>query len=136
MRILESKGVRNWLAVLLLCALIVLPSLIQLPMPRGPVFDKVVHLLVYAAAGCFVLRGALAMPMGKSRIAAICFAFLVAAVIGTLDEVIQLFAPNRQMDRVDLIFDFAGIICGICFYLMLQRGDGSPPQAPSQTERT
>ena len=136
MRILESKVVRHWLIVLLICVLIALPSLFCLPfMPRGPVFDKVAHFLVYAMAGFFVLRGALALPLGQSRGAAICFAFLVAAFIGTMDEVIQLFAPNRQMDRMDLLFDLVGIICGICFYLMVGWRGGIIRKVPSHTER-
>ncbi len=131
MRVLESKVVRHWLVVLLLCMLIALPSLVCLPlMPRGPVFDKVAHCLVYAVAGFFVFRGALALPLGKSRGAAICFAFLVAAVIGTVDEVIQLFVPNRQMDRMDLLFDLVGITGGICFYLVMGwRGGNSPHES-------
>ena len=67
MRSSESKGVRNWIAVLLLCVLIFLPSLVHVPMPRGPFNDKVAHLLVYAVAGFLVLRGARSLPLGQSR---------------------------------------------------------------------
>ncbi|WP_300672436.1 VanZ family protein [Desulfoluna sp.] len=119
MGVLGSKVFRSWLAVFLLCVLIFLPSLMHLPMPRGPYYDKVLHLLVYTAAGFFVLRGARSLPLGQHRLAAISFAFLLAALIGMADEVIQLFVPNRFMDRVDFLFDLAGIVCGIALYLVL-----------------
>ena len=119
MRISESKGVRNWVAVLLLCVLIFLPSLVHLPMPRGPFNDKVAHLLVYAVAGFLVLRGARSLPLGQSRAAAVCFAFLVAVLIGMADEVHQLFVPRRSMDRMDFLCDIVGVICGIGLYLIV-----------------
>lgn len=119
MRISESKGVRNWFAVLLLCALIFLPSLVHLPMPRGPFNDKVAHLLVYTAAGYLVLRGVRCLPMAKSRVAAVCFAFLVAVLIGMADEVHQLFVPRRSMDRVDFLCDIVGVVLGIALYLIV-----------------
>lgn len=136
MKLLESKGVRSWFAVLLLCALIFLPSLIHLPMPRGPYWDKVAHLLVYAAAGFFVLRGARALPLGQSRLAAVCFAFLVAAVIGMADEVHQLFVPRRSMDRVDFLFDLAGIACGIGLYLIAWQREARRPKAKVSKDRS
>jgi len=119
MRNLESKGVRNWFAVLLLCVLIFLPSLIHLPMPRGPVNDKVAHLLVYFVVGFLVLRGARSLPLGQSRFAAVCFAFLVAVTIGMADEVHQFFVPRRSMDRMDFLCDIVGVVCGICIYLIV-----------------
>ena len=136
MKVLGSKGLRSWLAVLLLCMLIFLPSLIRLPMPKGPVLDKVFHLLAYASAGFFVLRGARALPLGQNRIAAVCFAFLLAASIGAADEVLQLFAPNRHMDRVDFFFDLAGIVSGICLYLFLWAREERKPRTCTHTERT
>lgn len=124
----ESKVLRSWLAVLLLCVLILLPSLVRLPMPRGPFGDKIVHFFVYGVAGFVVLRGARALPLGQCRVAAICFAFLLATVIGVTDEVIQLFAPNRHMDRVDLLFDMIGIVVGICLYLVRWTREGQKPR--------
>lgn len=134
MRIIESNVVRRWLAVLLLCVLIFLPSLIHLPMPKGPVCDKVVHLLVYGVAGFLVLRGARSLPLGQNRLIAVIFAFLVAATIGVADEVFQLFVPSRQMDRVDYLFDLAGIVAGICLYLVLWLREGRKPRDQSHTE--
>lgn len=128
MRNPESRVLRSWLAVLLLCLLIFLPSLVHLPMPKGNVCDKVAHLIIYSVAGFFVLRGARALPIGQSRPAAVCFAFLVAAVIGVVDELHQLFVPSRQMDRVDFLFDLAGIAIGIGVYLVVWLRKGRKAQ--------
>lgn len=135
MKIIESTVLRHWLAVLLLCVLIFLPSLIHLPMPKGPVCDKVAHLLVYGVAGFLVLRGARSLPLGQNRLIAIVFAFLMAATIGAADEVIQLFVPSRQMDRVDFLFDLAGIVAGICLYLVLWLREGRKPRESAHTEK-
>ncbi|SCX77045.1 VanZ family protein [Desulfoluna spongiiphila] len=133
MRISESKGVRNWVAVLLLCVLIFLPSLVHLPMPRGPFNDKVAHLLVYAVVGFLVLRGARSLPLGQSRVAAVCFAFLVAVLIGMADEVHQLFVPRRSMDRVDFLCDIVGVTCGIVLYVIvwLREDRNVPDRSPT-----
>jgi VanZ family protein len=135
MKVLGSKGLRSWLAVLLLCMLIFLPSLIRLPMPKGPVLDKVAHFFAYASAGFFVLRGARFLPLGKNRIAAVCFAFLLAAAIGAADEVLQFFVPNRHMDRADFLFDLAGIVSGMCLYLYLWARAERKPKACSHAGR-
>jgi VanZ family protein len=136
MSIFASKAFRSWLAVFLLCVLIFLPSLMHLPLPRGPYYDKVAHLLVYGAAGFFVLRGARALPLGQHRMAAICFAFLLAAFIGMADEVIQLFVPNRYMDRVDFFFDLVGIACGIVLYLVIWGREERKQRELSQPDRS
>lgn len=85
-------------------------------------------------AGFLVLRGARSLPLGQNRLIAVIFAFLVAATIGVADEVFQLFVPSRQMDRVDYLFDLAGIVAGICLYLVLWLREGRKPRDQSHTE--
>ena len=118
---LPSKVVRSWLAVVFFVFCLFTPSVLHIPTPGGHVVDKLLHFGVYLVAGVVVMRGTCHLPMGQSRLVAACFAFLVAGTIGVVDEVHQLFVPGRQMDRVDLLFDFIGIVVGIFSYLAFQK---------------
>jgi VanZ family protein len=51
-------------------------------------------------------------------------AIVVSGVIGFCDEVIQIFTPNRTLDRVDYFFDILGSLSGILLYVAIKRGWG------------
>lgn len=108
-------------------ACLFLPSFLKVPLPSGPVNDKFFHFLVYLVAGFVVMRGACLSPMGERPVVAICFAFLLTAAVGVVDEVHQLFVPGRQMDRLDLLCDLAGSAVGIGIYLVFRRKKNQNP---------
>ena len=78
----------------------------------GAIWDKLAHLLVYAALGAFYMLplsgGRLAGITGRTAGAAIVLSFL----FGLSDEVHQMFTPGRSPDILDVVADTAGASLG------------------------
>lgn len=76
-------------------------------MPRPPAYpgeDKVVHFLLYAILGLWILRAALARGRGHAR----SVAFVLAALYGLFDEFHQSFVPQRTPSGLDWVADILG----------------------------
>lgn len=73
-----------------------------------PALDKLTHLLLYAVLG-FLLSRAIRWPGGPGfavgRILTVAGAL---AVLGTVDEIHQVWIPGRGMEGADLFADIAG----------------------------
>lgn len=82
-------------------------------------WDKLAHLLVYAALGAFYMiplsRGRIAGVTGTTAGAAIVLSFLY----GLSDEVHQMFTPGRTPDILDVVADTAGASLGVAAVVIL-----------------
>jgi VanZ family protein len=113
-----------WTAVLVVFALVSLP---EAPQPPALNVDKVRHAAAYALLGALAARAMAGAARGGGTFAFVAAFFAVAAV-GAGTEVIQLFAPGRSADVVDLGADLAGGGCGALAYLWAFTGRPAPPE--------
>jgi VanZ family protein len=84
-----------------------------LPRPGGILgFDKLQHLLVYAAFAC--AAGLWASPAFWKRrpLVALLLAALAGSAYGAIDEVHQYFVPGRDCSAGDWLADTLGALCG------------------------
>jgi len=83
------------------------------------VSDKVLHFSAYAVLAFFavwVLPWAIQRPHFRGL-----WVFLLLAVYGAVDELLQNFVPHRQADVLDWLADIAGAAVGIAIYYLLRR---------------
>jgi VanZ family protein len=83
------------------------------PRPPGGLPDVVVHALVYAALGAFVLRGLARAKMTNVTFGLAAVAVGIATLYGLSDELHQSFVPGRVSDVRDLVADGVGAIVGV-----------------------
>ena len=81
----------------------------QLP---GGVWDKLAHLLVYAALGAFFM-----IPLSGGRVSRVTLVTAAASIVlsclyGVSDEVHQMFTPGRSPDILDVVADTLGAAVG------------------------
>jgi VanZ family protein len=102
------------------------------------IWDKLAHLLVYAALGAFYLLplsgGRLSGITGRTAGAAIVLSFLY----GLSDEVHQMFTPGRSPDILDVVADTAGAALGVAavaLLALLGRALGFTTRSLYQTKR-
>lgn len=116
----KDRGERRPLPLLTLAAATVLFAL-GLTSPAFP--SERFHFLEYGLMGMLVLRASL-KSQPRSLKAAFGLAALVLCTLGTIDELIQYFLPNRFFDWRDIWFNIAGGLLGFGAYLVL-----SPPES-------
>ena len=77
------------------------------------IWDKLAHVLVYAALGAFFV-----LPLAQGRIAGVTGATMATAIAlsflyGLSDEVHQMFTPGRTADVYDVVADTIGASAGV-----------------------
>jgi len=77
------------------------------------IWDKLAHLLVYAALGAFFM-----LPLAGGRVSGVTLTTMAAAialslVYGISDELHQMFTPGRSPDIRDVIADTIGAAVGV-----------------------
>ena len=80
-------------------------------LPAG-MWDKLAHLLVYAALGAFFM-----IPLSGGRVSRITMLTAGASIVlsfmyGLSDEVHQMFTPGRTPDMLDVVADTVGAAAG------------------------
>jgi VanZ family protein len=86
----------------------------------GHLWDKLVHLLVYAVMGVLFL-----VPLAEGRLSLLTMRRAVMAVVlttlyGVFDEVHQAFTPGRSPDMRDLLADSLGAALGVAAMFALR----------------
>jgi len=100
--------------VLLIISMVIIVGLLWLRLE----LPERTHLIEYTILSIFVHK-AFIERYGKNLKAAF-FALVVSILIGTTDEVLQLFVPSRFFDYQDIIFNCIVIFCTITFSTLLQ----------------
>jgi VanZ family protein len=83
--------------------------------PPGPEFemkDKLAHAAEYFVLG-LLLFGGIGWTVSRSKTITFLFLFAVGVSIAALDELLQSFTPNRQMDIFDWVADAVGVAVGV-----------------------
>ena len=80
-------------------------------LPAG-MWDKLAHLLVYAALGAFFM-----IPLSGGRVSRVTMTTAGASIVlsflyGLSDEVHQMFTPGRSPDILDVVADTIGAAAG------------------------
>jgi VanZ family protein len=105
-------------SLLLLILLLAYTGNLPPQLNRIPFYDKVGHLVLYGIAtylGHRVLQnrriclGTIALPLFPSL-------FAIGALV---EELLQVFSPNRTLDAIDLFASFLGILLG---YWLAEKG--------------
>ena len=105
-------------SLLLLILLLAYTGNLPPQLHRIPFYDKVGHLVLYGIAtylGHRVLQyrriclGTIALPLFP----------LLFAIGALVEELLQVFSPNRTLDAIDLLASFLGIILG---YWLAEKG--------------
>lgn len=108
-----KKTLRRLIFLALLIAALFLTQRIGLPEVR-------MHILLYAIVGWFAARDATENGRSFAAISS-CVAFSCGA--GILEELFQAILPYRYFDFKDIVFNIAGGVLGVTFYLI------RPPKA-------
>jgi VanZ family protein len=81
----------------------------------GHLWDKLVHLIVYAMLGLLFL-----LPLSGGRFSGVTLRAAAVAIVlsflyGVSDELHQTFVPNRTPDVMDVVADTFGATVGVLF---------------------
>ncbi|GMW00874.1 MAG: hypothetical protein AMXMBFR84_20110 [Candidatus Hydrogenedentota bacterium] len=98
--------------------------------------DKVIHMVEYAVLATLVSLGMRRSRRGWSEWA-LCFGpMFFALAYGTVDEIHQLFVPNREFDLGDIVANFAGgaLAQSVLCYFWGRRTKPEPPIADRTRE--
>ena len=113
------KRVLLWGPALAQMALIFTASAVPGDQLPGNLWDKLVHLVVYAALGiCFLL------PLAGGRLAGVtlwkaAWAGVLSMAYGVSDEWHQSFTPGRTPEAMDVVADTAGAALGVACVLAI-----------------
>jgi len=116
-RLTVSRGVALSLSAL--------ASAVLLCLLDDPPIERI-HVPEYAVLALVFLRAMAGKGIVPSTSV---LAWLLASLVGVLDECLQLFLPNRIFDWRDIASNAASAAVGVAF--ALGRGWPNPPQAPS-----
>ncbi len=89
---------------------------LELPLNNG-LFRKIGHFIEFMLLG-FFLYLALVNLCPRTKLKAL-FAWLLAILAASLDEILQLFADNRGAQLKDVLLDSSGALTGIILALLL-----------------
>jgi VanZ family protein len=91
----------------------------QLP---GTLWDKLVHLIVYAVLGVFFLLPLVRGRLSGVTVTAAAWAVVFAVIYGISDEWHQSFTPGRSPDVMDVVADTLGAAAGVLCVLTVAYG--------------
>ncbi len=113
---LQSKPTRTEMAVAFGIAAVILMAVLRLTLAERS------HLIEYGVLAVFV-HAALTERANQGRQVRLpgVVAILVVAVIGVVDELIQLALPDRVFDSVDMLFNTLAAVCAVVASLVLAR---------------
>ena len=114
----KKKAITSWIQLALYCALIFIQSSFPMPMKQFHHSDKLIHFLAYAVLGVLVFRALKFLPTGDNVLLRVVMAIVISGLVGVSDEILQVFVPNRTLDREDLYYDVAGCFSGIMAYIL------------------
>jgi len=102
-----------WIPACLQMAFIFTASAVPGTHLPGHLWDKLVHLIVYAMLGVFFL-----LPLSGGRFSGVTLRAAAVAVVlsclyGISDELHQRFVPNRTPDVMDVLADTIGAAAGV-----------------------
>lgn len=117
----------KWLTILFILfmlAIILLADLGAIPAPikmiyRFPNGDRVGHFVLYGIL-TFLVNSAFPRWVRIGRMNMFYGSAIIAA-LATLEEVSQLFLPNRTFDLIDLTFTLLGVVCADWLVRLLRR---------------
>ncbi|MDR3667865.1 MAG: VanZ family protein [Ignavibacteriaceae bacterium] len=100
--------------------ILTLTSLPGADVPNVHISDKIEHLLAYGGLG-FLLNLSLRIQNKISILKkySALFTILIVSTYGALDELHQLFIPDRSCDILDWTADTMGVIIGVLLMSML-----------------
>ena len=108
----SGRFLRYWLPPLLYLALIYLLSDMSRPPLPGDWDGNLLHYPEYAVLGFLLARAFQGERPGGPSLPSLLGAFLLAVVLGALDEVHQSFVPGRMPDPADWLHDTVGAAFG------------------------
>lgn len=79
---------------------------------------KMAHILEFSALSFCVLQ-LFALNLVKLNLKEILISVNISFLIAFIDEVIQLFVPNRAGQLQDVLIDFLGIIIGVILFIVI-----------------
>lgn len=109
---------KYWLPPILYCLLIFGQSMFDLPVSKFQSFDKLLHFGVYFLLGILIFRAFSTISKDLHIVLVLIISIFVSALIGFADEMFQLFSPSRTIDRIDVLYDVTGSICGMLVFLL------------------
>jgi VanZ family protein len=110
----RKRAVAAGISLLIYAAIFLLSSLPARSLPSG-IPDIVPHILEFAALAFFLIQ---VFP-GPARPPALAMAFILAAILGMLDEWHQLSVPGRVFSLLDWGYDLAGGLAGLAAFRFL-----------------
>ncbi len=113
--------VNYWLPPIIYCLMIFFQSVMDVSAVSLKGSDKIIHFIVYAFLGILIYRAFTSVSKRLNNLLIIIIAVSVSTMIGAADEVFQIFAPSRTIDRLDIAYDFAGSFAGILFFLFVRK---------------
>jgi VanZ family protein len=132
----RPRFVRDWLPVLAVLAFSFIASSIPGPyVPLPPVWnlDKVLHSGEYLLLGLLVARLLGRAAPGLTVALGLLAATGLGSAWGALDELHQLFTPNRSADVCDWLADTVGTLLGaLVLFAWRRRGRASRGAAPAR----
>lgn len=111
---------KYWLPLIIYCLLIFVQTMFDMPIKKLNNFDKYLHFIVYALLGMLIFRAFTTISKKINIIFIFIISVFVSTLIGTTDEIFQLFTPTRTLDCRDILFDFLGSIFGIIIFLLIR----------------
>jgi VanZ family protein len=129
--LLGPRARRGWLAVFVaLCVVTLVVALLPAPRaPGGTGWDKLDHLLAFAALG---VVGVLAL---RATLRGALLVLTLLVVLGAAIEGLQSLVPSRQADPADFIADLLGALGGTMLAWLLAR-KAEPRDSPPASGRS
>lgn len=112
--------IKYWLPPIIYCFLILAQSTLDFPVTKLQSFDKLLHFSVYFLLGILIFRAFSTISKSIHIIFIVLMSVFVSALIGLSDEMFQIFAPSRTIDRIDVLYDISGSTCGIIVFLLIR----------------
>lgn len=79
------------------------------------------HMIEYSILGIFVLTAFLERYNDQGeKVIPVVSAIIVSILIGTIDELIQIYIPDRVFDPIDIVFNSLAIVMAIFSFLTIR----------------
>lgn len=120
MRNYKKYYTKYWLPPILYCLMIFGQAVTDIPVSAFQRFDKLLHFGVYFLLGILIFRAFSTVSKSLHVVAVLIISVCVSALIGSADEMFQLFSPSRTIDRIDVLYDITGSLCGIIVFIFIR----------------